>query len=67
MKFEDYRSGSYKRQYEYESFSPTLVNQTWTWDNPKISTLLEDATRALGELSRKVKINGFAYLKRSLR
>ena len=51
MKFEDYQSGTYKRQYEYESFSPTPVNHVWTWDDPKISTLLEDATRALGELN----------------
>ena len=33
------------------SFTPTGVNHSWVWDDPKINTLLEDATRTLGELN----------------
>lgn len=28
-----------------------MINHTFTWDDPQINTLLEDATRALGELN----------------
>ena len=28
-----------------------MINHTFTWDEPQINTLLEDATRALGELN----------------
>ncbi|HYE32672.1 MAG TPA: Fic family protein [Methylomirabilota bacterium] len=51
MNFRDFKSGVLKQQYEYRSFSPALVNQTWIWDDPKINTLLEEATRSLGELN----------------
>lgn len=51
MKFEEYRSGSYTQQYQYQSFSPTQINCQWSWENPEINTLLEDAVRYLGELN----------------
>lgn len=51
MKFENFKAGSWQQQYQYKSFSPSLVNQVWTWDDPAINTLLEDANRALGELN----------------
>ena len=34
----------------YEAFIPTRVNHGWTWNDPRINTLLEEATRALVEL-----------------
>ncbi len=46
----DYEPGRYVRQTDYEAFIPTPVNHGWTWDDPRISTLLEEATRALVEL-----------------
>ena len=51
MNIKNYQSGTYKQQYQYKSFSPTTINQTITWDDPQINTMLEDATRALGELN----------------
>lgn len=51
MKFEDFKSGDYRKQYEYRSFLPSTINQEWTWDDPRINVLLENATRALGELN----------------
>ena len=47
----DYRAGTYFRQYRYEAFVPSAVNHGWTWSDPRIHTLLEEATRALGELN----------------
>ena len=51
MKIEAFQSGRFRRQYQYESFTPTTVNRQWTWEDPRINTLLEEATRALSELN----------------
>lgn len=51
MNIKNYQSGTYKQQYQYKSFSPVKINETLTWDDPQINTMLEDATRALGELN----------------
>ncbi|MDD3097840.1 MAG: Fic family protein [Candidatus Cloacimonetes bacterium] len=51
MKFEDFKSGVYRSQYQYKSFLPARVNQEWTWNDPRINVLLEKATQALGELN----------------
>jgi len=51
MNIKNYQSGTYKQQYQYQSFSPVKINETLTWDDPQINTMLEDATRALGELN----------------
>ncbi len=51
MKMEEFSSGVLKQQYQYKSFSPTLVNQVWTWEEPKVNTLLEKATQALSGLN----------------
>lgn len=50
MKIEQFISGEYQQQYQYKSFSPSTINQSWTWDDPKVNTLLEKASRALSEL-----------------
>ncbi|CAN5500736.1 Fic family protein [soil metagenome] len=51
MKIEAFKAGAWRQRYQYKSFEPTTVNQQWTWEDPKINTLLEEATRALGELN----------------
>ena len=51
MKFEQFKAGVWRQQYQYKSFSPIPVNQEWTWEDPTIHTLLEQANRALGELN----------------
>lgn len=51
MNFKDFHAGRWIQQYEYQSFSPAPVNHDWTWDDPRINTLLEQATRAIGELN----------------
>ena len=50
MKIEEFKSGSYSQQYEYKSFSPTPINNEWTWEDGKINTLLSEANRKLGSL-----------------
>ena len=51
MNIKDYKAGTYKQQYKYKSFSPSKINHSFVWDDPEINTMLEDATRALGELN----------------
>jgi len=49
MRFKDFISGRCVRQYEHQSVSPSLVNQEWTWDDPQINQLLEEAGRTLAQ------------------
>ena len=51
-----YNSGVYKQQYKYKSFYPTLINQMYKWEDPKINVLLEEARGALGELNAFSKL-----------
>src|SRR3972149_4931912 len=46
-----FKSGSYKQQYEYKSFSPNCINIPFVWNDREIDMLLENATRLLGELN----------------
>ena len=56
MIFKKFLAGSWKQQYQYKSYCPALVNQEWSWEDPRINVLLENATRALGELNAYTKI-----------
>ncbi|MDQ1336222.1 MAG: hypothetical protein QG552_3172, partial [Thermodesulfobacteriota bacterium] len=51
MNFKDFKAGRWVQQYEHKSFSPAPINHEWTWDDPRIHTLLEQAIRAIGELN----------------
>lgn len=51
MNFEGFSPGVWRQQYRYKSFSPVPVNHDWAWQDGRINTLLEQATRALGELN----------------
>ena len=51
MEFEKFNSGEFKTQYKYKSFSPTRINQNWSWSDVQVNVLLEEAVRKLGELN----------------
>ncbi len=51
MNLIDYISGEHRQQYEYKSFSPSLINHNWEITDGELFTLLSDADRALGELN----------------
>ena len=46
-----FKSGVYKKQLEYKSFSPSLINRRFDWNDRKITLMLEEAMRLLGELN----------------
>lgn len=51
MDINKFKVGTQKKQYGYSSFSPNPVNHKWLISNDKISKLLSDADRKLGELN----------------
>lgn len=51
-----YKAGIYKRQMEYKSFQPSLVNKPFVWNDKRINLLLADAMRYLGELNAFSKL-----------
>ena len=51
MKNVDFVAGEYKQQFQYKSFTPSLINRPFRWSDRRIDVLLEDATRLLGELN----------------
>ena len=51
MNLNAFISGRWVQQYQYKSFSPAPINDEWTWDDPRINTLLEQTTQAIGELN----------------
>jgi Fic family protein len=51
MNILDFKAGQYVQQYQYKSLTPAKVNKEWTWNEPKINTLLAEANNKLGELN----------------
>ncbi|MDA3884629.1 MAG: Fic family protein, partial [Candidatus Delongbacteria bacterium] len=56
MKLEEFKSGTYTKEYKYKAFLPNVIDKDWNWDSSEIDILLEEANRKLGE------INAFSYL-----
>ena len=51
MKNVNFVAGKHKHQFQYKSFTPSLINRSFRWSDSQIDVLLEDATRLLGELN----------------
>jgi hypothetical protein len=51
MKIKDFKSGHWKQQYQYKSFSPTKINCSWMLDDEKLNFMLSRANILLGELN----------------
>lgn len=53
---QNFKAGTYKtnfwgKDYEYQSFLPTIVNKSHEWQDKRIVVLLEEAVRLIGELN----------------
>lgn len=47
----EFKAGEWKQGYKYKYFLPEKINHSFTWNNPKITILLEKAASKLGELN----------------
>lgn len=56
IRLEEYRSGEYRKGFEYQFFLPTHINDSWTWDTPQINQLVEKAALKLGELNSYARL-----------
>jgi Fic family protein len=48
MKF---NAGTYKQQYQYKSFLPSLLEKPFEWQSAMVLELLSEANRYIGELN----------------
>jgi Fic family protein len=46
-----FKAGTYKQQYQYKSFLPTLLEKPFEWQSDTVLELLADASRYIGELN----------------
>jgi Fic family protein len=51
MDLKEFSAGRHIKQFEYQSFSPALVNHAWVVSDPKLNKLLSEADLKLGELN----------------
>ena len=51
MDIKDFKSGCFKQGYKYQYFLPEKINHDFSWQDPSINALLEDASLHLGELN----------------
>ena len=51
MDIKDFKSGCFKQGYKYQYFLPEKINHDFSWQDPSINALLEEASLHLGELN----------------
>lgn len=51
MDLQDFKSGKYIKQIEYQSFSPEKICHIWIISSPEVNKLLSTANRLIGELN----------------
>ena len=56
IRLEEYRSGEYRKGFQYQFFLPSHINESWTWDTPQINQLVEKAAIRLGELNSYARL-----------
>lgn len=48
---ENFHAGHYESGFSYKYFVPNIINDTWTWSDQTVNSLLEKAAIKLGELN----------------
>ena len=56
LDIEAFVAGRYESGYNYSYFVPELINRQWTWKDPQLGTLIEQASHSLGELNAFAKL-----------
>ncbi len=56
IELETYKAGHYEKGLGYSYFVPKKINEQWIWKDAGLNTLLEKASKALGELNSYAKL-----------
>jgi len=51
MDINEFKAGHWEQQYQYKSFLPELINLEWRATDPETLTIMDEASRLLGELN----------------
>ena len=54
---DNFISGKYRQQREYQSFTPSFINCPFAWKNSQINLLIEHAAKLLGELNAYAELH----------
>ena len=54
---DNFISGKYQQQREYQSFTPSFINCPFAWKNSQINLLIEHAAKLLGELNAYAELH----------
>lgn len=50
IKVHDFSAGLQTKQFDYQSFMPTKINDTWSWNDRELTRLVERSAIAIGQL-----------------
>ena len=53
----NFTAGVYRQQREYQSFTPSVINRPFDWENRQIDQLVEQAANLLGELNAYAELH----------
>jgi Fic family protein len=56
IQIEKFKAGETRLGVDYKYFLPNLINTEWTWNDPKISKLIENASLQLGQLNSYARL-----------
>lgn len=56
IQLEKYVSGEIRKGIGYKYFMPSSINDEWTWTDPKLNKLIENASYELGQLNSFAKL-----------
>lgn len=56
IQIEKFKAGEIRLGIGYKYFYPNLINSEWTWNDPQINRLLENASFQLGQLNSYAKL-----------
>src|ERR1035441_7774814 len=56
IELETYKAGHFEKGLGYSYFVPGKINEQWIWKDAALNTLLEKASKALGELNSYAKL-----------
>jgi Fic family protein len=56
IQIEKFKAGEIRLGVDYKYFLPNLINTEWTWNDPKINKLIENASFHLGQLNSYARL-----------